>query len=57
MEDKQRYDKDVYEYKKGQFLGRSQTPSIKLQSESISTALEISDDLLQFLQVKVNNSN
>jgi len=32
VEDKQRYDKEVFEFKKGQFLGRSQTPLIKLQS-------------------------
>lgn len=29
-EDKQRYDKEVYNFKKGLFLGRSQTPAIRL---------------------------
>lgn len=40
-------------------MGRAQTPQIKLQSdlESVSTALEISEDLLQFLQVKGSQAN
>jgi hypothetical protein len=56
-EDKQRYDREVTDFKKGQFLGRTQTPIIKIQNQldSVSSALEISDDLLQFLQVKSNN--
>ena len=55
VEDKLRYDKDVTDFKKGAFMGRSLTPQIRIQqgdNENVSTALEISDDLLQFLQVK-----
>lgn len=58
MEDKQRYDKEVFDCKKGIFMGRSQTPSIRIQnSDAVSTALEISDDLLEFLQVGANTDN
>lgn len=53
-EDKQRYDRESVDFKKGSFQGRSMTPLIKLPTESefVSQALELSDDLLQFLQIK-----
>lgn len=53
-EDKQRYDRESLDFKKGSFQGRNMTPLIKLQTDSeyVSQALELSDDLLQFLQVK-----
>jgi hypothetical protein len=42
------------DFKKGSFQGRNMSPHIKLQMESefVNQALELSDDLLQFLQVK-----
>lgn len=54
-EDKQRYDREVNQFKKGLFLGRSQTPQIKIaeqSNENVKLALEINEDLLEFLQVK-----
>jgi hypothetical protein len=46
--DKERYDKEVVESKKGQFMGRSTSQLIKLddQDENVKAALDISDDLL-----------
>jgi hypothetical protein len=46
--DKERYDKEVVESKKGQFMGRSNSQLIKLddQDENVKAALDISDDLL-----------
>jgi hypothetical protein len=57
IEDKQRYDKEVNDFKKGVFQGRSSTPQIKIQShlDSVNAALEVSEDILQFLQVKPND--
>lgn len=59
-EDKQRYDRESVDLKKRpSYQGRNMTPLIKLQTDSdfVNQALEVSDDLLQFLQVKSQEEN
>jgi hypothetical protein len=50
-EDKQRYDKEVFDFKKGVFQGRQATPQMKLHGlmDNVAKALEVSEDILQFL--------
>jgi len=50
-EDKQRYERESQDFKRGAFLGRNMTPLIKLpaNSEVVSSALELNDDLFKFI--------
>lgn len=55
FDDKQRYEKELIDFKKGLFNGRYQSTLVKLQNDSdmVNQALEITDDLMSFLQVKI----
>lgn len=59
VEDKQRYDNEVNDFKEGIFKGRSPAPQIKIQShlDSVNAALEVSNEILEFLQVKLNTDD
>mmetsp|Transcript_48399 Transcript_48399/g.35612 ORF Transcript_48399/g.35612 Transcript_48399/m.35612 type:complete len:94 (-) Transcript_48399:1222-1503(-) len=52
-EDKLRYDRELNEFKKGIFQGRSQSPTLKLASNKdvISQALNVSEDIIEQLQI------
>lgn len=56
-EDKQRYDKEVFDFKKGVFQGRQATPQMKLQNQldNVAKALEVNDDILSQLQISNHN--
>ena len=55
LDDKQRYEKELNDLKKGLFNNKNQSAQVKLQNDSdmVNQALEVTDDLMTFLQVKI----